>query len=265
MRNFILAAAIPALSAGSACAQLAAGPAARDFIPAILDAGPVVSAGGLVSELAVGERLSVAGCSCSLAVGVEGGAQAVACSAPAGAGAFVRRYRNATGEEGVVLSFGGLDSLEGLDAPYSYGFKNIVLTRSQASGSGPFENPGRQPFEVAPTPFGPSKPYSDTLSQTYTRSWDYGAAEVSQTDDTEHRLEKLGIVYRKVVDTSRLRRDAAGRLSAELDLTIAGVDRLSAGSLAILKDSGLYHLAGLYEEDRQQTRRYRASCILEKR
>lgn len=261
----IILAALLVLTSGPAAAQLAVGAAARDFIPAILDAGPVPSAKGLASDLKVGETFAAAACSCSLMVGVQGAPQAVGCAAPAGAQVFVRRYRNATGEQGLVLSFGGLDSLIGLDVPYSHGFKNIVLTRDQSRGSAPFENPGRQPFEVAPGPFGPSKPYSDTLSQTYTRAWDYGAAEISQTDDTDHRLEKLGIVYRKVVDTSRLRRDASGRLSAELDLTVAGVDGLSAESLAILKDSGLYHLAGLYEEDRQQTKRYRASCVLERR
>ena len=67
------------------------------------------------------------------------------------------------------------------------------------------------------------------------------------------------------MDTARLRRGADGRLTAELDLTIAGVDRLSPESLAVLKDSGLYHLAGLHESDRQLTRRYRASCDLERR
>lgn len=265
MKNILLAVTIAVLSSGSAAAQRAVGPAARDFIPAILDAGPVASAKGLASDLKVGEKFAAAACSCSLTVGAAGSPQAVGCSAPAGAQAFVRRYQNATGEQGLVLSFGGLDSLTGLDVPYSHGFKNIVLTRSQPSGSAPFENPGRQPFEVAPGPFGPSKPYSDILSQTYTRAWDYSTSQILQTDDTEHRLEKIGIVYRKVVDTSRLRRDGAGRLTAELDLTVAGVDRLSPESLAVLMDSGLYHLAGLNEPDRQLTKRYQASCVLEKR
>lgn len=258
-------AALAVLTSGPAAAQLAVGPAARDFIPAILDAGPVPSAKGLASDLKVGETFAATACSCSRAVGADGAPQAVACNAPAGAQAFVRRYRNATGEQGLVLSFGGLDSLTGLDVPYSYGFQNIVLTRDQSRGSAPFENPGRQPFEVVPGTFGPSKPYSDTLSQTYTRAWDYGTSEISQTDDTDHRLEKLGIVYRKVVDTSRLRRDDSGRLTAELDLTVAGVDRLSPESLSVLRDSGLYHLAGLYEQDRQLTRRYQASCALDRR